>query len=441
MNAPHPQAQVDPKLQVLLDVARTLAAHLQLPALLDAVLDTITGALEPAEIGLILFWDPSAELFRPQAASGPALHDRQAALGLNLSRGESITGKVFAENRPRLLATAEQVAGEKHTLQPAKRAMMARAYGSERLPVCAVAVPLTKEEHRYGVLVLETMTGPACFTPADLPFIQVLADLIALEIDRARLDAETAQSQQAHEADRLRSEIMAALSHELRTPLASIKGYATALALEEVVWPEEKRLEFLHLIEEETDNLERMVSEIMDASLIDIGQLEIELQPVRVPRLAADVVQEMQLQSEQHRFVLDFPADFPLIDADPGRLRQVLRNLLDNAIKYSPDGGLIVARGEVRPTDVVVSVADQGVGISAEDLIPLFDKYFRVKAPTGYHVPGTGLGLPVARAIVETHGGRIWAESTIGQGTTLYFSLPTDQPEQKRGVSPSPNER
>jgi two-component system sensor histidine kinase VicK len=122
----------------------------------------------------------------------------------------------------------------------------------------------------------------------------------------------------------------------------------------------------------------------------------------------------------------DFSADFPLLTADPRRLRQVLRNILDNAVKYSPGGGLIVIRGEVRPADVVISVADQGVGIAPEDLIPLFDKYFRVKSAAAGHVPGTGLGLPVTRAIVEAHGGRIWAESKLGHGTTFYFSLPRD---------------
>ena len=121
---------------------------------------------------------------------------------------------------------------------------------------------------------------------------------------------------------------------------------------------------------------------------------------------------------------MDFPPDFPIVDADPRRIRQVIRNILDNAIKYSPNGGLVVIRGQARPADVVISISDQGVGISPEDLIPLFEKYFRVKSPTGYHVPGTGLGLPVARAIVEAHGGRIWAESKVGHGTTLYFSLP-----------------
>ena len=127
-------------------------------------------------------------------------------------------------------------------------------------------------------------------------------------------------------------------------------------------------------------------------------------------------------------FLVDFPADFPILDADPRWIKQAFRNILDNAIKYSPDGGLIVVRGEVRSADVVVIVADQGVGISPEDLIPLFAKYFRVKSAANLHVPGTGLGLPITRAIVEAHGGRIWAESKYGEGTTIYFSLPLANP-------------
>lgn len=412
------------KLYVLTEIARTLSAQLELSELLQLVLDKITAVLEPAEVGLVLLWDPSARLFIPRAASGPALQDRQTALALSLEEGESITGKVFAEGTARLLDTPELVAREKTSLPPVKQAAMKKIYGVDSFPKCVVAAPLSIDERKYGVLVLETLHGPACLSRGDLPFIQALADLIALEIDRARLDAEADAVRQTEEADRLRSEVMAALSHELRTPLAAIKGYATALMLDEVQWSEEKRLEFLRLIDEETDNLEGMVSEIMDASLIDIGRLEIELQPVRLPHLVQEIVQEMEYHTRKHRFVVDFPAAFPLVEVDPRRIRQVLRNILDNAIKYSPNGGLVMVRGEVRPADVVVSVADQGVGISPEDLIPLFDKYFRVKAPTGYHVPGTGLGLPVARAIVEAHGGRIWAESKVGEGTVLNFSIP-----------------
>jgi len=134
----------------------------------------------------------------------------------------------------------------------------------------------------------------------------------------------------------------------------------------------------------------------------------------------------VQHRSGQHQLVVDFPADFPLLQADPRWIRQVLRNILDNAVKYSPDGGLIVLRGEPRRADVVVSVADQGIGISSEDVIPLFEKYFRVRSLSTLYVPGTGLGLPIARAIVEAHGGRIWVESKEGEGTTILFSLPRD---------------
>jgi signal transduction histidine kinase len=368
-----------------------------------------------------MLWDQSAGLFRAQAAFGYDLHVLRE---MGLRAGESITGKVHDAGAARLLATQVEVAEAMADMRPANRAVMARALNADALPRSALAVPLRAGDRQFGVLVLETLRGPAEFTESDLPFVQTLADLIALAIDRARLEAEAEVIREAQRADRLRAEVMATLSHELRTPLAAIKGYATALLLEEVVWPDEKRREFLRLVDGECDNLQTMVSDILDSSLIDVGQLPIERQPVRLPRLAREVADEMQHRTDVHRLVVDFPPDFPIVDADPLRVKQVVRNILDNAIKYSPDGGLVVIRGEVRPTDVVVSLADQGVGISPEDLIPLFEKYFRVKAPTGYYVPGTGLGLPVARAIVEAHGGRIWAESKVRQGTTLYFSLP-----------------
>jgi K+-sensing histidine kinase KdpD len=412
------------KLYVLTEIATTLAARLELIELLQSVLEKITKVLDPAELAVVLLWDQTARRFQPQAASGPALNDLQAMLSMRLVEGESITGKVFAEGKARLLSTPAEVAREKSNLRPGNRRAMSKVYGADILPKSVIAAPLTANEQRYGTLILETLHGPASFSESDLPFVQTLADLIALEIDRNRLDAEAAAVQQAREAERLRSEVMATMSHELRTPLAAIKGYATALLLDEVDWSQAKSREFLRLIEEETDNLEGMISEIMDSALIDVGQLEIEPQPVRLSRLAQEIAVEMQRQTEVHRFVVDFPDEFPIVDADPRRIRQVLRNILDNSIKYSPDGGLVVIRGEIRPADVVVSIADQGVGLSPEDLIPLFDKYFRVKAPTGYHVPGTGLGLPVSRAIVEAHGGKIWAKSKVGEGTTLYFSIP-----------------
>jgi signal transduction histidine kinase len=343
---------------------------------------------------------------------------------LSLQEDESITGKVYAEGKTVILNDAAAIASAMADLQPTNRAIWSQALGSNRLPCSVVAGPLWAGDHKFGVLILGTLHPQKGFSASDVPFVQTLADLIALAIDRVRLETEAQAIREAKQADRLRAEALAILSHELSTPLGAIKGYSTALLLDEVLWSSEKRREFLQLIEEACENLETMIGDILDSSLIDVGQLTLEYQPVRLERLAREVAGEMQRMAEIHSLVLDFPIDFPLLDIDPLRLKQVLRNILNNAIKYSPEGGLVVIRGQVCSTDVVVSIADQGRGIAPEDLIPLFEKYFRVKAPAGPHVPGTGLGLPVARAIVEAHGGRIWAESKVGEGTILYFSLP-----------------
>jgi signal transduction histidine kinase len=170
--------------------------------------------------------------------------------------------------------------------------------------------------------------------------------------------------------------------------------------------------------------MQLLLSDILDSALIDVNQLSIETKPVRLHRIAKEVTSEMQLRTELHRLVVDLPSDFPIVVVDPHWIKQVFRNILDNAIKYSPEGGLIVIRGEARLQDVVIDIADQGIGISPENMIPLFEKYFRVIPTNDYHAPGSGLGLPIARSIVEAHGGRIWIESREGQGTTLSFSLP-----------------
>lgn len=421
--APHDTQQAN-QLQVLTEVAKALTTSLPLPALLEAVMARIAEVLAPAEFGIVLLWDPSEGLFRSQAVCGSGFLNLQLLRQLSLQENESITGKVYAQGETIVLNEATAMAEAMADLKPANRATWTQALGSNELPRSIVAGPLWAGGQKFGVLILGTVDPQKTFSANDIPFVQTLADLIALAIERARLEAEALVTQETKQADRFRAEALAILSHELRTPLGAIKGYSTALLLDEVSWSVEKRREFLQLIEEACENLETMIGDILDSSLIDVGQLTLEYQPARLERLAREVAGEMQQITDIHSIVLDFPVDFPLLDLDPLRIKQVLRNIVNNAIKYSPEGGLVVIRGEVRPTNVVVSVADQGLGIAPEDLIPLFEKYFRVKTPPGHHVPGTGLGLPVARAIVEAHRGRIWAESKIGEGTTLYFSLP-----------------
>lgn len=409
------------QLFALTEIAKTLTLPLELLDLLKAVMDKIIGVIEPAQVGTVMLWDQAEGLFHPAAAFG---YDSKALKEMALSAGESITGKVYNLGVGRLLRTPEQVAEAMSDMRPENREVMARASGSQKLPHCTLAAPISVGDQKYGVLVLETISGPEVFSDIDLPFLQTIADLIALAIDRDRLAIQAEAIRAARQTERMRSEVLAALSHELRMPLTAIQGYASALLLNEIVWSDEKRQEFLARIENESQNMESLLRDILDSSLDNIDQLTIERQPLRLLSLASEVAKESQRRTNLHNIIVDFPADFPILEADPRWIKQVFRNILDNAVKYSPEGGLIVVRGEVRPSNVLVSIADQGIGISPEDLSFLFERYFRIRSLANLHIPGTGIGLPISRAIVEAHGGRIWVESKPGEGTTIYFTLP-----------------
>jgi len=415
------------ELYALIEVAKTLTSPLDLPELLNAVVQKLIGVIGPAEVGAVMLWDQSSGLFRPAAVFG---YDLIVLRELGLRAGESITGKVFDEGVERLFNTPEQVARAMEDMRPSNRSVMARALGFEELPHCVLAAPISVGELKLGVLVLETFRGPAIFTEEDMPFLQTIADLIALAIDRDRLAAQADAIHEERREERMRSEVLATLSHELRMPLTAIQGYSSALLMEEVDWSDEKHQEFLLLIEDECNSMQTMLKDILDSSLIDVDQLILERQPARIPFIARDVAVEFQRRTESHRIMVDFATTFPILEFDTRWIKQVFRNILDNALKYSPEGGLIVIRGEVRLYDVVIMVADQGIGISPENLIPLFERYYRVRSTANLHIPGTGLGLPIARAIVEAHGGRIWAESKLSEGTTISFSLPK-MPEVK----------
>jgi K+-sensing histidine kinase KdpD len=410
----------------LTEISKTLTSPLELPELFDAVMKKIVSVVEQADIGAIMLWDQSTGLFRPAAAVG---YDLGVLKEIGLRPGESITGKAFDEGQTLLLRTEQEITQAMADMRPFNRQVMMRSIGNDVLPHCAIAAPIRVGEQKFGVLVLEALDSDNnLFNEADLPFVQTLADLVALAIDRVRLEARADSVRETRHVEQTRSELMATLSHELRKPLATIKGYATALLLDEMAWGESKQKEFLHLIEEACNDMEGMLKDILDAAAIEREQFKLERQPLHLQKIANELGTEIQHRSKIHRTLVDFPPDFPVVQADPRWIKQVFRNILDNAVKYSPQGGLIVVRGEARSKDVVVSVADQGIGIAPADQIPLFEKYFRVRAMETAHIPGIGLGLPIARAILEAHAGRIWVESKLGEGTTVYFSLPHSEP-------------
>ncbi len=407
--------------QAIIEAARVLKQSLPLPSILESILKTVFSVITQAEFGVVMIWDQSAGLFRPWASYGC---DPVTIKHVGLRAGESITGKVYDEGVPILLNSRAELEHWMENIRPGNYSILSRAVGHEFITTCTIAAPISVTGQKFGVLILESFIRGHQFTPEDTPFVQAIADLMAFAIDYSRQVARADIIRQTREAEQLRSEMIATLSHELRMPLTTIKGYSTMLLMDEVQWNKSQIDEYLHLIDEECDNMQSMIRGILDSSLIDVNQLSIDSQPLHIENIARQVANEIQRETSNHRLIVDLSSNLPLVFGDQRWIKQVFRNILDNAVKYSPNGGLIVIHGEVRKEDVVISIADQGIGISPEDLIPIFEKYYRVRNNHTRTIPGTGLGLPIARAIVEVHGGRIWADSKLGQGTTVYFSLP-----------------
>jgi PAS domain S-box-containing protein len=226
------------------------------------------------------------------------------------------------------------------------------------------------------------------------------------------------------EAEQLKSTFISIISHELRTPVSLIKGYAGTLRREDARWDPGTVQESLAVIEEEADRLTRLIDNLLDASRLQAGALKLTISEVALDEMAAQLAREYKTQTDRHTFEVDFPTPFPLIHGDEERLRQVLTNLISNAIKYSPQGGTIRIAGKVEPERVVLSVSDPGAGLPPEELARVFDRFYRADTAATRKATGAGLGLFLAKAVVEAHGGEIWASSEPGSGATFHFSLP-----------------
>jgi PAS domain S-box-containing protein len=222
-------------------------------------------------------------------------------------------------------------------------------------------------------------------------------------------------------AEEIKSTFISIVSHELRTPVALIKGYASTLRRDDAKWDRATISDSLAVIEEEADRLSKMVDDLLDASRLQAGGLSLNRADVSLPAMAERLAERFRTQSKKHTIVVDFPGDFPVLLADENRIQQVLSNLVSNAIKYAPEGEIRIG-GQVRPEQVVVCVSDQGSGIEPNDLPHIFDRFYRSTRAVK-NTKGAGLGLYLARAIIEAHGGRIWVDPKPDSGARICFSL------------------
>lgn len=225
------------------------------------------------------------------------------------------------------------------------------------------------------------------------------------------------------ESDRMKTEFISTAAHELRTPLTSIQGFSQVLLTQDNISPEERK-EFLTYIHERAAALAHIMADLLDIARIESGQgLSLHKGACTVRELLRQLEPLMQTGGGAHHFEQDLLEEQTRLNVDKGKMGQVLENLLSNAIKYSPVGGLIRLRGEVVAGQCQISVSDQGIGMTPEQVAKVFDKFYRADA-SNTALEGIGLGMSIVKNIVEAHGGRIWVESALGEGTTVSFTIP-----------------
>lgn len=228
------------------------------------------------------------------------------------------------------------------------------------------------------------------------------------------------------ELSKLKTNLLSTVSHELRTSLATIKGYSTMLLdYDRKLRCDEKR-EYLGAIDRATDRLTELVDHLLDMSRLDAGLLKLETEPTNISRLIMETVAEAELRAPKHKMVLNVRKRLPRVNIDAKRVRQVLDNLIDNAIKYSENGTKVVVQAETEAQELVIRVIDQGRGIPAADIDRVFNRMYRIERRLAQDPGGMGLGLSLCKGLVEAHDGRIWAESEEGKGSTFSFTLPLD---------------
>ena len=237
------------------------------------------------------------------------------------------------------------------------------------------------------------------------------------------------------ELDRLRTDLLSTVSHELRTPLAGIKGYTTMLMDYYNTLKRTQKWESLAAIDSSTDRLTDLIDHLLDISRMDSGLFKLKLQPINLNELLTAAINEAKLRSPQFKFKTKIDKRLPLVTVDPQRLRQVIDNLLDNAVKYSKEGTEITLQTELRPEEIIVGISDHGMGIPAAELTKIFDRFYRIEERLKKDPGGLGLGLSLCKSLMGAHGGKIWVESEVDKGSTFYFTIPIKKRDSKEQLS------
>ncbi|HEX7588523.1 MAG TPA: DUF4118 domain-containing protein, partial [Anaerolineae bacterium] len=283
-------------------------------------------------------------------------------------------------------------------------------------------VPLKTSRGVVGVLGMKSPNPDSHLTSDQRRLLSSFANQTAVAIERAQLAEQARQTQLSQATEKLQTALLNSISHDLRTPLVSITGALSSLLDEGTPLDQATRRSLIETASDEAARLNHLVGNLLDMTRVEAGAMRMAQESCDVTDLIGASLDRLPKALEGRRVNLHIPAGLPLVPMDFVLMSQVLVNLLDNALKYSPPTGPIDLEASVDGNDLQISVADRGVGIPPEDLVRVFDKFYRVQRPDG--VIGTGLGLAICKGIVEAHGGKIEAKNRGGGGTTVIVSLP-----------------
>jgi two-component system sensor histidine kinase KdpD len=301
---------------------------------------------------------------------------------------------------------------------------------TDTLPAASIRChPLRTSNGLVGVLGVRPKESGSFLTPEQRQTLAAFANQAALAIERARLAEQAQQAELLQATEKLQTALLNSISHDLRTPLVAITGALSSLDEDNGTLDDVSRRALIENARGESDRLNRLVGNLLNMTRIESGAIKLNHEPGDIQDVIGTTLEQLGGRVVEHEIKVNVPDDFPLVPMDFTLIVQVVVNLLDNAVKYSPKGSLIEVSALLVDDNVRLQIADRGVGVPPEDLPRIFDKFYRVQRPES--VSGTGLGLSISKGIVEAHHGNIYARARDGGGTVVIVELPLKGKQEK----------
>jgi signal transduction histidine kinase len=403
----NPQRMIN-QLARLVEINVTLNSTLELDPLLQYILDTAVELLECEAVSILLY-NKELKQLRFAAATGS---DPDELADILVPLDNSVAGTVFRENEPVVINDVSQ--DTRHYNQVGEKTQFQVR--------SLVGVPMRIREQTMGVLEALNKRS-SIFTYADTKLLSIIASQAAVAINNAQLVQELQEANaQLSETDEMKSRFMAVASHELRTPLGIIMGYATFLKEEAQGDLSEHASNVLNAALE----LRALVEDMTNMNLIYTGRRDVRPEPIAFQEIIHEAWSEIAstAHAKNDNIILSLPDEPVMVNADK-KMKLVLVNLLNNAVRFTPDAGEIQVRLTTMEDEALLAVRDNGIGLAPENIERIFEQFYQVEDHMTRRHGGLGLGLAIAKVLVDLHGGRIWAESEgIGEGSTFKVSLP-----------------